>query len=53
MCVSAHTSTDDPGCIHSVSKAERTKLLFKRALLHFRVLYLWPDGSSVECRFRG
>ncbi len=29
--------------------AEGTKLLLKWALLHFEVLYLWPDGSDVKC----
>ena len=31
----------------------RTKLVLKRAPLHFKVLYLRPDGSNVKCWLRG
>lgn len=37
----------------SAALAEGTKLLLKRALLHFRALYLQPEGSSVKCGLRG
>ena len=37
----------------SMTPSVRTKLTVKRALLHFKVLCLRPDGRNVKCRLRG
>lgn len=39
-----------PQTILNFTLSEGTKLPIKQALLHFRFLYLWPDGSSVRYR---